>query len=62
MFFFVAAIALNNLVFGYGSGPLFIESLNCQGNERHVLDCMDINLQRSSCTHQDDVAVQCTGI
>ena len=53
---------LSGLPFGSGSGPIFIERLDCQGNEIHLLDCVDIDLRHSSCTHQDDVSIQCNGV
>lgn len=52
---------LSGLPFGSGSGPVFIERLDCRGNERRLLDCTDVNLRRETCTHDNDVSIQCTG-
>ena len=47
--------------FGPGSGPIFIESLRCDGNEMSILSCSAVNMRRQSCTHDQDVSIQCTG-
>ena len=54
-------LVLGGLPFGSGSGPLFIESLDCSGSELSLLDCTEVNLRRESCTHEDDVSIECTG-
>lgn len=47
--------------FGAGSGPVFIESLSCDRNEATILSCSEVNLRRESCTHDQDVSLQCIG-
>lgn len=47
--------------FGNGSGPIFIESLRCDGNERTILECTEINMRRQFCSHDRDVSVRCIG-
>ncbi len=47
--------------FGSGSGPIFIESLRCDRNEVNILDCDEVNMRRESCTHNQDVSIQCIG-
>ena len=53
---------LSGSLFGFVNAPLFIENLDCQGSEQHLLDCNDINLRRMSCSHDNDVSVRCTGM
>ena len=60
-FYYSGSYVLNALPFGSGSGPVFIESLSCRGSELHLLDCMEVNLQRETCTHEDDVSIRCAG-
>ena len=48
--------------YGPGSGPIFIESLRCDQNEVSILDCDEVNMRRESCTHDQDVSIQCTGM
>ncbi|XP_053387279.1 deleted in malignant brain tumors 1 protein-like [Mercenaria mercenaria] len=44
---------------GKGSGPIYVDKLNCTGTESHINLCSyEIS---NHCTHYDDVAVVCTG-
>ncbi|XP_053387471.1 scavenger receptor cysteine-rich domain superfamily protein-like [Mercenaria mercenaria] len=44
---------------GRGSGPIYVNNLNCVGTESHINLCSyEIS---NHCTHYDDVAVSCTG-
>ena len=56
-------IALVGSFLGLGVGPIFLDRLNCDGNENNLLNCSS---ERShgvtSCTHAMDVAVRCPGI
>lgn len=53
---------LNDLTFGTGTGPVFIESLDCHGSENELLECTEVNLRREFCTNENDVAIQCFGM
>ena len=44
----------------YGSGPIFLDELECEGSEERVLDCHS-SLGVHSCSHDQDVAVRCVG-
>ena len=57
----IGSVALTGAFFGRGDGPIFIESLTCEGNERSILGCNEINMRRGMCTHDRDVSVRCTG-
>ena len=61
LFLHVGTSLLNSLPFGSGSGPLFIEQLECSGSELNLMDCMEVTLRRETCTHADDVSIQCIG-
>ncbi|XP_053387321.1 uncharacterized protein LOC123542232 [Mercenaria mercenaria] len=44
---------------GRGSGPIYVDKLNCSGTESHINFCSyEIS---NNCTHYDDVAVECIG-
>ncbi|XP_053387043.1 uncharacterized protein LOC123542602 [Mercenaria mercenaria] len=44
---------------GRGSGPIYVNKLNCTGTEPHINLCSyEIS---NNCTHYDDAAVECTG-
>ncbi len=58
----VGAMALTGAAsFGPGSGPVFIETLSCTGNELSVLECREVSMRRQLCTHARDVSVRCIG-
>lgn len=44
-------------VFGAGSGPIVLSSLNCRGSETTLLECS--NSSPYSCSHSQDVGIQC---
>lgn len=58
---YTGSLVFTGAAFGSGDGPVFIESLTCEGNEMSILDCREINLRRQSCTHARDVSVKCIG-
>ena len=45
-----------------GSGAIFLENLNCKGNETYLLSCMENQLLGlSDCVHSEDVRMICPG-
>ena len=47
--------------FGQGSGPIFLNQLNCNGDEDQVLACGRGPLGLHSCSHAEDTGVRCIG-
>ena len=48
--------------FGEGTGPIFLEKLNCLGHEPSILLCpKEQPLGLHTCTHQQDIGIMCTG-
>lgn len=47
-------------VFSTGSGPIFIDNLDCESDERNLLACPHNVLHQ--CQHADEAGVQCFGI
>ena len=47
--------------YGKGTGPIFLSSLNCQGNEPNLLTCPHSLVHSSSCSHDYDVGLKCEG-
>ena len=50
--------------FGYGTGPVILDSVNCVGNESSITQCahLGIGVAASYCIyHYYDVGVECPG-
>ncbi|XP_011408605.2 PREDICTED: deleted in malignant brain tumors 1 protein-like [Amphimedon queenslandica] len=46
-------------VFGQGSGPILISSIQCSGQESHLINCSYSPIIPSYCSHTYDVGVKC---
>ena len=49
--------------FGQGSGPIFLNNMDCAGDERNLLQCQHsgVALQQPGCRHAFDAGVVCAG-
>uniref|UniRef100_A0A452GH92 SRCR domain-containing protein n=1 Tax=Gopherus agassizii TaxID=38772 RepID=A0A452GH92_9SAUR len=56
-----AISALDKAAFGEGTGPIWVEKLNCRGTESSLWDCPAKPWGESNCDHKEDVAVNCSG-
>ena len=49
--------------FGEGSGMIYLEGIECAGDEGTLLDCpMEVELGFSSCDHSRDAGIRCYGV
>ena len=48
--------------FGQGTGPLYLDNVQCLGTEEHILDCPSSASGLRFCAHFEDAGVQCAGI
>ena len=46
--------------FSPGTGPIFLDELECRGDEERVLECQHF-FGIHSCTHDQDAAMRCVG-
>ncbi|XP_020379640.2 scavenger receptor cysteine-rich type 1 protein M130-like isoform X1 [Rhincodon typus] len=47
--------------FGEGSGPIWQDVYECQGNETILWSCPTTQTNRKNCTHRHDVSIICSG-
>ncbi|XP_030403730.1 scavenger receptor cysteine-rich type 1 protein M130-like [Gopherus evgoodei] len=57
-----AISALAKAAFGEGTGPIWVELLNCRGTESSLWDCPAKPWGESNCDHKEDAAVNCSGL
>ena len=57
MCFNAGATAIGNARFGRGTGPIFLDDVNCFGFERTLLECQ-FNPDHN-CIHEEDAGVRC---
>ncbi|XP_074804233.1 scavenger receptor cysteine-rich type 1 protein M130-like [Natator depressus] len=57
-----AVSALGEAAFGEGTGPIWVETLNCRGTESSLWDCPSKPWGESNCGHKEDAAVNCSGV
>ena len=50
-------VAYSGAFYGQGSGPVYLDNVNCFGNETRLADCA--STAASSCPHSQDAGVQC---
>lgn len=55
----LAAQAVGSAFFGQGTGPIFLDEVQCVGTEDNLLACPSIRMH--DCTHSEDAGVRCQG-
>ena len=56
--FFVDSVAFTNNNFGSGTGKIYLDDVQCSGNEARLIDCV-YDSQTSDCSHSRDAGVRC---
>uniref|UniRef100_A0A8C3EZ53 SRCR domain-containing protein n=1 Tax=Chrysemys picta bellii TaxID=8478 RepID=A0A8C3EZ53_CHRPI len=55
-----AVSAPGKAAFGEGTGPIWVEKMNCRGTESSLWDCCSKPWGESNCDHKEDAAVNCS--
>ena len=54
--------AMGSAHFGAGSGPIWLDTLDCTGKESHVWKCPFKSWGLHNCSHEKDAGVVCSGM
>ena len=58
----IGSLAFRGAHFGSGSGPIFLDQLNCDGSEERLIECRTIRpTGLYDCSHSEDAGVRCIG-
>ena len=47
--------------YGAGSGQIWLDKVNCEGNETSIASCQHRPWATHSCDHSEDVSIACNG-
>ena len=54
--------AYSNAHFGAGSGPIFLDDVQCSSSSRQLLECPSRPILSHNCLHSADAGVGCEGV
>ena len=57
----VAGRAYSNAHFGTGSGPIFLDDVQCSSSSSQLLECPSRPILSHNCLHSADAGVSCEG-
>jgi hypothetical protein len=62
VFLFVSGKAMTEAHFGEGRGPIWLDEVDCQGNEAHIINCQAEDWGSTNCDHSEDAGVICSDV
>ena len=57
--FLGASAALSTATFGRGNGPIWLDDVQCRGNESSLTDCEANAVGSHNCGHHEDAGARC---
>ena len=57
----VGGTAYSNAHFGSGTGPIFLDDVQCTSSSNQLLECSSRPILTNNCQHSDDAGVGCEG-
>ena len=58
----VGGSAYSNAHFGTGSGPIFLDYVQCTSRSSQLLECYSRPILSHNCVHSEDAGVACEGV
>ena len=55
-------VAYANAYFGKGTGPIWLDNVQCTGSETHIVNCSKNAIGIHNCEHDEDAGVQCLSL
>ena len=62
MYHFTAARAFSDAFFGAGTGPIFLDEVQCSSSASQLVECPSNPIASHDCVHSADAGVGCEGI
>ena len=59
---FVGGIGYSNARFGAGTGPIFLDDVQCSSSSSQLLECSSSPILTHNCQHSEDAGVGCEGM
>ena len=58
----LTGVASTNAYFGQGTGPIWLDEVQCTGSETHLVSCSKNAIGIHNCEHHEDAGVQCISL
>ena len=46
-------------MYGPGSGPIWLDDVDCDGTDIHIIQCGRRGWGKADCTHSEDISIYC---